>query len=83
VRKVSKGKRPMPDLTQLGFPIPDMWDFCMWDFWVNHTQAEMDVQPAESTEPMHWREVGWVFRQGQCIAIEGMGPEVRARIEVA
>jgi hypothetical protein len=83
VRQVSKVKGPMSHVTQLGSPIPKMWEFCMWDFWLNIDQAETEVQPAELIESLPWREVGWIFRQGQCIAIEGKGPDVRARIEMA
>jgi hypothetical protein len=27
-----------------------------------------------------WREVGWIFRDGNCIAIERRGAEVRHRV---
>ncbi len=27
-----------------------------------------------------WREVGWIFRDGRCIAIERRGEEVRHRV---
>jgi hypothetical protein len=27
-----------------------------------------------------WREVGWIFRDGGCIAIERKGEETRARV---
>ena len=27
-----------------------------------------------------WREVGWIFRDGDCIAIERQGDETRARV---
>jgi hypothetical protein len=27
-----------------------------------------------------WREVGWIFRDGSCIAIERQGEEVRHRV---
>jgi hypothetical protein len=27
-----------------------------------------------------WREVGWIFRDGSCIAIERQGEEIRHRI---
>jgi hypothetical protein len=27
-----------------------------------------------------WREVGWIFRDGDCIAIERKGDETRARV---
>ena len=29
-----------------------------------------------------WREVGWIFRDGSCIAIERQGDEVRHRVAV-
>jgi hypothetical protein len=29
-----------------------------------------------------WREVGWIFRDGGCIAIERQGGEVRSRVLV-
>jgi hypothetical protein len=29
-----------------------------------------------------WREVGWIFRDGDCIAIERQGEETRARVVV-
>ena len=29
-----------------------------------------------------WREVGWIFRDGDCIAIERKGEEVRTRVLV-
>jgi hypothetical protein len=27
-----------------------------------------------------WREVGWIFRDGDCIAIERQGDEIRSRV---
>jgi hypothetical protein len=29
-----------------------------------------------------WREVGWIFRDGSCIAIERQGDETRSRVLV-
>ncbi len=29
-----------------------------------------------------WREVGWIFRDGGCVAIERRGDETRARVPV-
>jgi hypothetical protein len=29
-----------------------------------------------------WREVGWIFRDGDCIAIERQGDEIRFRVLV-
>jgi hypothetical protein len=29
-----------------------------------------------------WREVGWIFRDGDCIAIERQGEETRTRVLV-
>jgi hypothetical protein len=36
------------------------------------TEALPDLDP--------WREVGWIFRDGNCIAIERRGAEVRHRV---
>ena len=37
-----------------------------------------------TTEPLPelkgWREVGWIFRDGDCIVIERQGHETRARV---
>jgi hypothetical protein len=35
-------------------------------------EAPPDLKP--------WREVGWIFRDGSCIAIERRGEEVRHRV---
>lgn len=78
VRMVIQGLNPMPYVTHLGFPVR-----LVEGFLGNHDQTATDVQPAESTEALHWHEVGWIFRQGQCLAIEGKGPEVRARVMAA
>jgi len=37
-----------------------------------------DVAPGFKT----WREVGWIFRDGECIAIERHGEEIRSRVLV-
>ena len=29
-----------------------------------------------------WREVGWIFRDGNCVAIERRGDETRSRVLV-
>jgi hypothetical protein len=29
-----------------------------------------------------WREVGWIFREGACIAVERQGEEIRSRVLV-
>ncbi len=29
-----------------------------------------------------WREVGWIFRDGACIAVERQGQEIRSRVLV-
>jgi hypothetical protein len=76
VREFSEGIAPTLDFKPLGFRIP-----LMWRFWRAYNRTGTGVhEPAESNELFHWREVGWIFRQGQCIAIEEKGPEVRARI---
>jgi hypothetical protein len=39
------------------------------------------VRTAESLPELNpWREVGWIFRDGDCIAIERQGEETRARV---
>ena len=71
-----EGMAPTLDFTPLDFRIPFMWRFLR-----AHNRTGTDVHdPAESNELFQWREVGWIFRQGQCIAIEEKGPEVRTRI---
>jgi hypothetical protein len=41
------------------------------------------VRTAESLPELKpWREVGWIFRDGDCIAIERQGDETRARVMV-
>jgi hypothetical protein len=40
------------------------------------------VKTAELPELKPWREVGWIFRDGDCIAIERQGDETRARVMV-
>jgi len=36
------------------------------------TEALPDLNP--------WRQVGWIFRDGGCIAIERLGDEIRSRV---
>jgi hypothetical protein len=31
-------------------------------------------------ELLPWRQVGWIFRDGGCIAIERKGPRLRSRV---
>jgi coproporphyrinogen III oxidase-like Fe-S oxidoreductase len=39
------------------------------------------VKNAESLPELKpWREIGWIFRDGDCIAIERQGDETRARV---
>jgi hypothetical protein len=41
------------------------------------------VKTAESLPELKpWREIGWIFRDGDCIAIERKGDETRARVLV-
>jgi hypothetical protein len=42
------------------------------------TQGETEALP--ELDP--WREVGWIFRDGGCVAIERQGGEVRSRVLV-
>ena len=39
-----------------------------------HAEAIREMRP--------WREVGWIFRDGGCIAIERQGGELRSRVSV-
>jgi hypothetical protein len=46
-----------------------------------HKSDGVTVKTAESLPELKpWREVGWIFRDGDCIAIERQGEETRARI---
>ena len=41
------------------------------------------VKTAEALPELKpWREVGWIFRDGDCIAIERQGEQTRARVLV-
>jgi hypothetical protein len=42
-----------------------------------HGVATGTAEPLPDLNP--WREVGWIFRDGGCIAIERHGDEVRHR----
>jgi hypothetical protein len=42
--------------------------------------AVQTAEPLPELKP--WREVGWIFRDGDCIAIERKGDETRARVLV-
>jgi len=53
-------------------------------FFMRRTGEKADganaVQTDESMPEFRpWREVGWIFRDGDCIAIERQGDEIRAR----
>lgn len=43
-----------------------------------HGAATGTAQALPDLNP--WREVGWIFRDGSCIAIERQGDEVRHRV---
>ena len=52
---------------------------------MRHAQStEGEAVPVESVgslpELKPWREAGWIFRDGDCIAIERQGDETRVRI---
>jgi hypothetical protein len=54
---------------------------------MRHTGAtEPGVTTATTAEALPeltpWREVGWIFRDGGCVAIERQGDETRARVLV-
>ena len=39
------------------------------------------AEPLPDLNP--WREVGWIFRDGGCIAIERLGDETRSRVSAS
>ena len=43
-------------------------------------RAAASVEPLPEYKP--WREVGWIFRDGVCVAIERQGTEIRTRVLV-
>ncbi len=43
-------------------------------------EGEASVDALRDLNP--WREVGWIFRDGGCIAIERHGDEIRSRVLV-
>jgi hypothetical protein len=50
-----------------------------WD----HEQQGVTTATAEALPELKpWREVGWIFRDGGCVAIERQGEETRARVLV-
>jgi len=42
------------------------------------TEGARSVEALPDLNP--WREVGWIFRDGGCIAIERLGDEIRSRV---
>jgi hypothetical protein len=45
-----------------------------------HEQREVGAGGFEALPELKpWREVGWIFRDGACVAIERQGDETRAR----
>jgi hypothetical protein len=47
-------------------------------------EREAGTEAARTTLPelTPWREVGWIFRDGSCVAIERRGDETRSRVLV-
>jgi hypothetical protein len=45
-------------------------------------QRATAASPEALPELRPWREVGWIFRDGGCVAIERNGDETRARVLV-
>jgi hypothetical protein len=46
-----------------------------------HKQQGVATATAEALPELKpWREVGWIFRDGGCIAIERQGDKTRARV---
>ncbi len=49
--------------------------------WEQKKQQGASTVTAEALpEFKPWREVGWIFRDGDCIVIERHGEETRARV---
>ncbi len=48
------------------------------------TEPEQRAPVSAEALPEHkpWREVGWIFRDGGCVAIERQGTEIRTRVLV-
>jgi hypothetical protein len=44
----------------------------------NDTASTATVEDLPELNP--WRQIGWIFRDGSCIAIERQGDETRARV---
>jgi hypothetical protein len=45
------------------------------------TEQRASTASAEALPELKpWREVGWIFRDGGCVAIERNGDETRARV---
>jgi hypothetical protein len=48
--------------------------------------TEPEERGAAASEPLPeyrpWREVGWIFREGGCVAIERQGTAIRTRVLV-
>jgi hypothetical protein len=43
------------------------------------TAGEAEEEPGALPELTPWREVGWIFRDGEAFAVERMGEEARTR----
>jgi hypothetical protein len=48
--------------------------------WEQKKQGGSSATAEALPELKPWREVGWIFRDGGCIAIERHGEETRARV---
>jgi hypothetical protein len=48
--------------------------------WEHKKQGGTTATAESLPELKAWREVGWIFRDGNCIAIERQGEETRARV---
>jgi hypothetical protein len=46
-------------------------------------QGETKASAESLPDLKPWREVGWIFRDGACIAIERQGEEIRSRVLVS
>ena len=47
------------------------------------SEPEAPAEPADTVPELNpWRQVGWIFRDGACVAIERRGAELRSGTSV-
>jgi hypothetical protein len=69
--------RSSPDMTHPRFTL-----FSMRRGTGDQKREGSTVKTEALPELKPWREVGWIFRDGDCIAIERKGDETRSRVMV-